>query len=76
MRRASRGRFERPLSVRDAAGKEALIGVAVGCEGGASVLEVDGGGSCEFCCEGVASTSAMVVISRSGRVQNSVCVEE
>ena len=64
MSRASRGRLDRPLSLRDVAGKEASIVVVVGCEGGASLLVPGGGGSCEVCCDGVASTSAIVGLGR------------
>lgn len=45
MRRASRGRLERPLSVREEVGKEASTEVVVGCDGRALVLGAVVGGS-------------------------------
>lgn len=67
MRRASRGRFERPLSLRDVADREASIEVVVGCDRGASVLGAVGGGTCEVCCDVVTSTSGIVADNRSAR---------
>lgn len=66
MRRASRGRLERPLSVREEVGKEASTEVVVGCEGCASVLGAVVGGSWVVCCEGVATTSAILIMCRRG----------
>ncbi len=66
MRRASRGRLERPLSVREDVGKEASTEVAVGCEGSASVLGAVVRGSWMVCCEGVATTSAILMMRRRG----------
>jgi len=67
MRRASRGRLERPLSVREEVGKEASTEVAVGCEGSASVLGALVRGSWVVCCEGgVATTSAILMMRRRG----------
>lgn len=45
MRRASRGRLERPSSVREEFGKEASTAVVVGIDGSASVLGAVAGGS-------------------------------
>ena len=75
MSRASRGRLDRPLSLRDVAGKEASIEVVVGCGGGASMLEPGGGGSCEICCDGVASTSAIVALGKVYRVLIQIVVQ-
>lgn len=64
MRRASRGRLERPLSVREEVGKEASAEVVVGCEGCASLLGPVVGGSWVVCCDGVASMSAILMVRR------------
>ena len=62
IRRASRGRFERPLSAKEMLGKEASMFVRVGCEGGGSDWEGFGwlfGGAAST---GGASVSAMMAI--------------
>lgn len=42
MRRASRGRLERPLSVTEVAGRLVVTGMLWGCDGGGSLLPVRG----------------------------------